>query len=227
MYDVEYMNEQTLLGKLRKRLAVHIHTDEQVLFVLIGARKIIELGGYKKNELLAGRFMTDWAVHSVIDRNSWCRDSLSFMDSIFAEKKFWHDLTTEDQQRLAGILSLENGRVELMNVFRKVHVPPVAFGHPIGWRVFLGAFLDLINDCPLKLDHGQVIDSVTMTMVQDPLDKRLININWQFSRLDKQDPFIITLPMIVEKPDFHFGRAGKTTDEKFEADLRCLGYESA
>src|SRR6202022_1945916 len=107
-----------------------------------------------------------------IDRNSWSRDSLSFMDSIFAQKKFWQDLTTEEQRRFAGILSLENGRVELMNVFRKAHVPPVAFGHPVGWRVFLGAFLDLINECPLKLDHGQVIDSVTMDMLQDPLDKR-------------------------------------------------------
>ena len=82
---------------------------------------LIELGGYKKNELLAGRFMTDWAVHSVIDRNSWSRGSLSFMDSIFVQKKFWEDLTTEEQQRFAGILSLENGRVELMDVFRKAH----------------------------------------------------------------------------------------------------------
>jgi hypothetical protein len=220
------MNEQTLLDKLRKRLAVPIHTEEEVLFVLIGARKLIELGGYKKNELLAGRFMTDWAVHSVIDRNSWSRDSLSFMDSIFAQKKFWQDLTTEEQQRFAGILSLENGRVELMNVFRKANVPPVAFGHPVGWRVFLGAFLDLINECPLKLDHGQVIDSVTMDMLQDPLDKRLIHVNWKFTRLDKQDPFIITLPMTVEKPDFHFGRAGKATDERFEADLQRLGHKS-
>jgi hypothetical protein len=56
------MNEQTLLDKLGKRLSVPIHTEEEVLFVLIGARKLIELGGYKKNELLAGRFMTDWAV---------------------------------------------------------------------------------------------------------------------------------------------------------------------
>ena len=49
---------------------------------------------------------------------------------------------------------LENGRIELMDVFRKANVFPVAFGHPIGWRVFLGAFLDLINDCPLKLTDG-------------------------------------------------------------------------
>ena len=219
------MNEQTLLDKLRQRLAVPVHTEEQVLFVLIGARKLIELGGYKRDHLLAGRFMTDWAVHSVIDRNSWSRDSLSFMDSMFAQKKFWQDLSTHEQQRFAGILSLENGRLELMDVFRKAHVPPVAFGHPIGWRVFLTAFLDLINDCPLKLDRGRIIDSVTMNMVQDPSDKRLININWKFTRIDKQEPFIITLPMIVEKPDFHFGRAGKPTDEKFEADLLRLGYE--
>jgi hypothetical protein len=77
----------SLLDKLRKRLAVPIHTDEEALFVLVGARKLIELGAYKKNELLAGRFMTDWAVHSVIDRNSWSRDSLLFMDSIFAQKR--------------------------------------------------------------------------------------------------------------------------------------------
>jgi hypothetical protein len=128
-------------------------------------------------------------------------------------------LTTEEQQRFAGILSLENGRGELMEVFRKAHVPPVAFGHPIGWRIFLAAFLDLINECPLKLDHG-------LDMLQHPSYKRLIDIKWRFTRLDKQNPFIITLPMIVERSDFHFGRAGKATDEKFEADLQRLGYES-
>jgi hypothetical protein len=49
------MKEQTLLDKLRRRLAVPIHTEEEVLFVLIGARKLIELGGYKKKELLYSR----------------------------------------------------------------------------------------------------------------------------------------------------------------------------
>jgi hypothetical protein len=112
-----------------------------------------------------------------------------------------------------------------MDVFRKVHVPPIALGHPMGWHIFLLAFLDLINDCPLKLAHGQVIDSVTMNMLQDQSDKRLIDINWKFTRLDKQAPFIVTLPMTVSKPDFHFGRAGKATDEQFEANLQRLGYE--
>jgi hypothetical protein len=97
------MNQQILLDKLKKRLAVPIHTEEGVLFVLIGGRKLIELGGYKKTELLAGRFMTDWAVHAVIDRNSWSLDSLSFMDSIVAKNKAWQDLTTEEQERLVGI----------------------------------------------------------------------------------------------------------------------------
>jgi hypothetical protein len=218
------MNEDLLLQKLRNRLAEPIHTEEQVLFVLIGARKLIELGGYKKNELLAARFMTDWAVHSVIDRNSWSRESLAFMDGIFKENKFWDQLTPDEQQRFTNILSLENGRIELMDVFRKALIFPVAFGHPIGWRVFLGAFLELINDCPLKLTDGKVIDAVTMKMLEDPLDKRKLHINWNFSRIDKQAPFVITLPMVVEKPDFHFGRGGKASDDAFEAKLQAIGY---
>ena len=153
--------------------------------------------------------MTDWAVHSVIDRNSWSRGSLAFMDRIFEQNKFWDQLTPEEQQRFASILSLENGRMELMDVFRKAHVFPVAFGHPIGWRVFLGAFLDLINDCPLRLTHGRVVDSVTMNMLVDPIDSNKLYINWKFTRVDRQEPFIITLPMIVERPTFHFGRGGK------------------
>jgi hypothetical protein len=219
------MNEEVLLEKLRRKLNEPIHTEEQVLFVLIGARKLIERGGYKKTELLAGKFMTDWAVHSVIDRNSWSRESLAFMDGVFEQHKFWDELTADEQQRFAAILSLENGRSELMDVFRKAHVFPVAFGHPIGWRVFLGAFLDLINECPLKLTDGRVIDSVILNMLADPIDTRKLYINWKFTRVDGQEPSIITLPMTVEKPTFHFGRGGKASDDTFDAKLQALGYQ--
>src|SRR4051794_3426257 len=112
------MNKEILLEKLRRKLDDPIHTEEQVLFVLIGARKLIELGGYARAELLAGKFMTDWAVHSVIDRNSWSRESLAFMDGIFEENKFWDQLTAQEQLRFTEILSLENGRADLIHVFR-------------------------------------------------------------------------------------------------------------
>ena len=49
------MNEEILLEKLKRRLNEPIHSDEQVLFVLIGARKLIELGGYKRTELVAAQ----------------------------------------------------------------------------------------------------------------------------------------------------------------------------
>jgi hypothetical protein len=218
------MNNQTLANKLKERLAAPIHTEEQVLYALIGARKLIELGGYEKTELLACRFMTDWAVHAVIDRNNWSRNSLIFMDEAFGTNASWTDLTGEQQQRFTKILSLETGRIELMDVFRKAHIFPIALGHPWGWQLFLETFIKLTTDCSLKLKGGKVIDSVTLSMVRDANDKTVFEINWHFTRIDKQQPFVITQTMKAEKPDFHFGRHGREIDLRFEADLQRLGY---
>ena len=209
---------------LKGYLAAPIVTDEQVLYVLVGARKLLELGNYPRDAYLPARFICDWAVHTALSRSRWGRDVLSFFDSVISQGRSWDVLSPSEQTRFRQILGLDEMRNSLMDLLRDNHVPPIALGNVYGWRVFLEHFAKLVQDCPLRLEGGKHVKEVRVNIRYHPEDLNLIDVEWLFTRIDDPRPFAWVAPMYVEHSDFHFGRGGKAIDDAFEAALATHGY---
>lgn len=209
---------------LKGYLAAPIVTDAQVLYVLVGARKLLELGNYPRDAYLPARFICDWAVHTALSRSRWGRDVLSFFDSVISQGKSWDALSPSEQTRFRRILGLDEMRNSLMDLLRDNHIPPVALGNVYGWRVFLEHFAKLVQDCPLRLEGGKHVKEVRVNIRYHPEDLNLIDVEWLFTRIDDPRPFAWVAPMYVEYSDFHFGRSGKAIDDAFEAALATHGY---
>ncbi len=219
------MTKERLASSLRPYLAVPITTEEQVLYVLVATRKLLELANYPRDKYRSVKFMCDWTVHTAIDRNSWSRESLMFLDGILGENKSWEELDDDEKRRLLDIVGLEGIRTELMHILRSAGVPPIALGHAGGWCAFLQALVALVRDCPLKLTGGSYLDEVNVQLTPSPLGKNIFDLSWIFQRLDKAPSFALALTIYVEQSDFHFGRGGKAIDDAFDARLSELGYD--
>jgi hypothetical protein len=100
-------------------LAAPITTEEQVAYVLVQLRKILELRRYPKDQYIPVRFICDWAVHAEIDRNGWGRDSLIFLDEIIVQHKTWKELTAAEQNKFQSIPGLEALREGLMHFLKE------------------------------------------------------------------------------------------------------------
>jgi hypothetical protein len=144
--------EDELKQVLRRYLASPIVTQEQVLYVLVCTRKLLELGNFPRDAYVPVRFICDWAVHTTLDHSRWGREVLRFFDEVVNKAKSWDSLSDAEQKRFRQILGLEEIRNSLMDFLRENHVPPIAIGNALGWRVFLEHFAGLVKDCPLKLD---------------------------------------------------------------------------
>lgn len=218
------MND-VFIPKLKQYLANPIVTEEQVLYVLVQLRKILEYREYPKDQYVPVRFICDWVVHSRLDRTGWGREILLFFDAIVIDGKTWNQLTSLEQKKFQSILGLEALREGLMNFLKSESIPPVAICHPFGWRLFLESFVALVAGCPLKLKgdatSSHAIDRVTVRMETEE-NLASCAIVWTFVRRD-QRLFNWVLPIIVERCDYHFGRDGKAIDEAFEAKLIELG----
>jgi hypothetical protein len=218
------MTKDRLVESLRSYLSAPITTEEQVLYVLVGARKLLELSE-SENKSPAVKFISDWAVHSVIDRNSWNKESLLFLDGLLAQNRSWPELTPGEQTRLLDIIGLEAIRVDLMNLFRGESIPPVALGHPEGWCLFLQKFVSLVSGCPLRLKGGEYVEEVTIQMWPVPNSRNAFNLEWRFKRINSSAIFALAMNVYIEESDFHFGRGGPASDAAFESKLRALGYD--
>lgn len=213
-----------LVQALRGYLAAPIVTQEQVLYVLVSIRKLLDLSTYPKDKYLPARFICDWAVHTALSRSRWGKDVLCFFDNVINQAKSWDDLSSAEQVRFRRILGLEEIRNSLMDFLRENHVYPIALGNVFGWRVFLEQFVSLVQGCPLRLEGGKHVKEVTVEIRHHTEDPNLIDVEWLFTRVDDPRPFAWVAPMYVEHSDFHFGRDGKSIDEAFEARLAEHGY---
>lgn len=218
------MLTQRVLSDLSRRLSEPIASEEEVLYVLVAARKLLELEG-SGTAVDAARFICDWAVHSVIDRNSWSRKSLVFLDRVFGSWESWEHLSPEDQSRLRELVSLEAIRGQLMDVFRRHRIAPIALGHAEGWVLFLQKFVSLVGGCPLRLAGGQFIEEAEVSMRPSDGHQRLFDVVWNFKRTGSGGVIELPLPIFVNPADFHFGRNGRAVDQAFENKLRVLGLD--
>ena len=211
------------MPKLIGRLAKPVTTEEQVLFVLVGIRKLLEIAGkYREPKYSDIRFFCDWAVHPEIYRKGWGQDNLIFFDVVVKEKRTWEQLSPSQQDRFQKILGLDDLRRTLIDFLAEYGIKPIALFHVLGWRLFLQAFVVLVFGCPLKLKGDHIIEQVEVGFRSlGPLQYEL---EWCFKRRDDPLPFVWVSPGIVDIPDGHFGRDGKRQWEEFEAHLVKLGY---
>ena len=143
-------------SKLQKALARRISSEEQVVYIMVELRKLMEINGDGDNfpSLL---FHCDWVAHPVMDRKA-----AKHIVSLFDKHQEGIDMTVRapggraspDMRyfaELGPIMTLSNFRNELDKYLRSQDLD-ASFpgGTREDWASFLTYYAGVIEDCPLR-----------------------------------------------------------------------------
>jgi hypothetical protein len=143
-------------AKLNDALAKPIMTEEQVVYIMVELRKLMEISG-DGSSFPSLQFHCDWVAHPVMDRAP-ARRIVALFDKHqeIIEKtaqapggKLAADMTYFTE--LGPILTLSNFRNELDAYLRSQQLDPTIPGtSKDNWANFLSYYARVIEDCPLR-----------------------------------------------------------------------------
>jgi len=141
---------EAILKKLTAELNRGIDTEVQVVYLLVGIRKLIE------RDALEGKyprlkFHCDWALHSMLDRAE-ARSILRKFDAAHALLKGevqLHDLPGTLKNEVHRISQMESFSEELLQFLESYDLPPLTQHRSDGWMHFLYLYTRVIEDIPL------------------------------------------------------------------------------
>ena len=157
------MTRNEIVGKLESALSVPIKRESDVVYVLVGVRKLLEQesGGAEYDTL---KFYCDWAVHCRLDR----KGAKLFVGKIneYLERILKDGLTQEELKELEKLLYLESLRQELREFLQAQGLPGFICENG-QWSDFLGLYSRIVQDCPLvcEVQGGppRQVDKVMLT----------------------------------------------------------------
>ena len=117
--------ENKIVKKLNAEMRLAIDSERQVVYILAGTLKLLDLGAYSKDEWRNIRFLCDWVMHVGLDRNSgWQRELLAQVDQVIAAGLSWDDLGHEQKKFFTDNFSLSGMRESLMEFYRQNSIIP-------------------------------------------------------------------------------------------------------
>lgn len=147
-----------ILLKLTDELKAGITTEAQVVYLLVGTRKIIErddLGG----EFPVLNFHCNWALHSHLDR----RDARAVLEQ-FADAHLQlcqgaklKDLEPAVRTEIDNISKMRFLEEQLSEFLRRYELPPLTLHYPDGWARFLYLYAKVVEDIPLVVTLNAAI----------------------------------------------------------------------
>lgn len=149
-----------IVAKLSHEFGCEIHTERQVVYILVEARKLLErentLRGYRTLKLCS-----DWAVHPQLC-GPGAQEILKYFDDYEAEFQRSEKTLQEFKcEPLHGFLSLTKFRSELIESLSKYGVRVTPLASDAVWQEFIQHYCGVIQDCPLharNADTGLVTD---------------------------------------------------------------------
>lgn len=141
---------EAILKKLTAELNRGIDTEVQVVYLLVGIRKLIERDalGRKYPSL---KFHCDWALHSRLE-GTGARSILREFDAAHALLKGevqLHDLPATLKNEVLRISKMESFSEELSQFLESHDLPPLTKHRSDGWVHFLSLYTRVIEDIPL------------------------------------------------------------------------------
>lgn len=138
--------EDELLAKMHGRIEAGIGREEDLLFFLVKARKLLERKDLKGDYPLL-RFYCDWSVHAAMDRQG-ARQILERVDDL-TDRHLKGDANA--LREVASLLSLGGFRAEIARFCNEFRLPDYLAADSDVWDQFRYLFVSNISDCPLIL----------------------------------------------------------------------------
>ena len=138
---------EDIIDKLRAELDRGICSEVQIVYLLVGIRKLIERDNLAYPEL---RFHCDWALHSQLDR-AGARAILQLFDSAHPSLKENHELPAPLRNKIDQISKMNSFREELSRFLNANQLPQVTLHRSDGWEYFLFLYTRIVEDIPLEL----------------------------------------------------------------------------
>ncbi len=142
--------ENELVAKIERRLGAGILAEEDVVYLMVKIRKLLERKNLKA-EYPVLLFYCDWSLHASMDRRG-ARDMLSTIDALVDSYRTRGDQRAVDE--VANLLSLRMLREEICRLLAGCHVPDDAIRDEEAWARFRAQFVANIADCSLVAPEG-------------------------------------------------------------------------
>lgn len=141
-----------IIRKLTAQLNSGITTEVQVVYLMVGIRKLIERDGLEEQyrEL---KFHCDWVLHSSMDRAA-AKAILREFDNAHAllrDGVELHDLPGTLRSEIDRILNMGSLEVELSRFLEDHELPLLTQHRSDGWAQFLRLYGKVIEDIPLQV----------------------------------------------------------------------------
>jgi len=128
-----------------------MYDEPNVLYILIEIRKFLEQENVKDFYLL--KFMSNWVVHSSLDRKH-TKELLLELEENINSKGF--------TQNNFGFISFLNLKTELNLFLKNNNITINKFND--NWIEFKNSLINIIIDCPLENKSGKIIRKFTITI---------------------------------------------------------------
>ena len=158
-----YMPEE-IIKKLTAQLKKGITTEVQVVYLLVGIRKLLERDG-QKSEYSTLNFYCDWVVHSKLDR-SGAENILRDFDKAHPLRKDGMDLPPELHNKIRDIYGMRSFEKELQSFLKSYDLPPIAEDGD-GRSRFFYLYGQVIHDIPLmvKSSSNAAVENISKIAV--------------------------------------------------------------
>ncbi len=137
---------------MTEQLDKGITTEVQVVYVLAGARKLIERDKVK-DQYADLKFHCDWALHSSLEGTA-AKAILRQFDAAHPLLRGGielHKLPSELRAEIERISKMESFEKELAEFLAAYDLPPLTKNRPDGWPHFLHLYARVIEDIPLTV----------------------------------------------------------------------------
>jgi hypothetical protein len=138
-----------IVEKLNRKLNEPIREEQQVVYILVEARKLLEQQGTLEN-FTGFKLCSDWAVHPKL-RGPAAQQILGYFNAYEIERaKSDVTLHAFQPEPLQDFLSLKSFRDEMMAGLSACDVEVGRIATDEFWQPFVQCYMGVIRDCPLE-----------------------------------------------------------------------------
>ena len=178
-----------ILLKLEAELRSGIITQAQVVYLMVGIRKIMEQEG-SGGAYPYLRFYADWVLHSQMDRNAIAKEILALFDNALPHLKTGvelHKLPSRFKRDFERIIKMERLEDELEAFLQKHTLPMLYETRTGGWTFFLHLYCKVIQNCPLIVTGTALnevakinvwLEDAIKTIKHEYGEEMLYKVNW-------------------------------------------------
>jgi hypothetical protein len=193
---------EEIIRKLTAELDAGIETEVQVVYLLVGIRKLMERDD-RKNDFPSLLFHCDWVVHPQMDRAP-ARSLLRQFDELqgqWTARDGIARLPEALQREIDDITQMRGFRKELNAFLQQYRLPALTPAGPEGWTRFLNLYARVVADIPLVVKPERAgefrhVERVTVKFDHDNApsvnDEPSFRVSWKIEqRGGSQDGFYV------------------------------------